>query len=71
MPKYTVKTPMSGLLNGQPWPGVGESVDLADELAEGMVDAGHLEKKAAAKKAAKKSETATASKANVETRKGK
>jgi hypothetical protein len=65
----------SGILNGQPWPEVGEEIDLPDVVAEGMADAGAVEivkakpaKKAAAKPE-KKAETATASKAKVETRK--
>jgi hypothetical protein len=62
----------SGILNGQPWPEVGEEIDLPDIVAEGMADAGAVEivkAKPAKKAAAKKAETATASKAKVETRK--
>ena len=75
MTKYTVKAPPSGLFNGQPWPEAGKTVELAEEVGEGMVTSGILEKKGAAKpakKAAKKPDTAekaTASKADVETRK--
>jgi hypothetical protein len=69
MPKYTVKAPPAGLFNGKPWPEAGATVDLADEVAEGMVASGILEKKAAAKKAEKKVEKAVAPTAKVETRK--
>jgi hypothetical protein len=66
MPKFVVKEQPSGLINGQVWPEVGESIDLPDEVAAGMVDSGVLEKP---KKAEKKVEKRPASKANVETRK--
>jgi hypothetical protein len=73
MPKYTVKVQPLGLLNGNPWPEVGETIELPDAVAKGMVAAGHLEDVKPAKKAAAKSEDRVekrpASKANVETRK--
>ena len=61
----------TGLLNGAEWPKVGETVDLPDAVAEGMVKAGHVEKAAAKKAAAKpeKAEKRPAAKADVETRK--
>lgn len=33
----------SGLLNGQPWPEAGETIDLPDATAEGMAAVGHVE----------------------------
>jgi hypothetical protein len=65
--KFVVKVRPLGLINGRDWPEVGESIDLPEDAAAGMVDAGVLEKP---KKAAeKKVEKRPASKANVETRK--
>lgn len=72
--KVRVKVRPLGLLNGYPWPEVGESVDLPDAVAKDMVASGAVEEAKAAKKACAKpdkSEKATASKADVETRKGK
>lgn len=53
-----VKRP-SGLLNTQPWPEVGETVDLPDVVAQDMAEAGwvealKVEKRPAAKKAEEK-----------------
>lgn len=67
----------TGMLNGQPWPEAGETVDLPDVAAEDAIASGIAEKveaakKAPAKKAAAKpdkSEKRPASKANAETRK--
>jgi hypothetical protein len=42
--KARMKAHPSGLYNGQPWPEVGDVVDLPDHVAEGMIDAGHLER---------------------------
>lgn len=42
-----VKVRPTGLINGQEWPEVGESVDhlnLPDDVVDGMVKAGFLEK---------------------------
>jgi hypothetical protein len=71
MPKYTVKVRPTGLLNGEPWPEEGATVNLHAGVGDPMVEAGHLEAPKPAKKAAaKKVETAVAPKADVETRKG-
>jgi len=76
--RYTVKVQPTGLLNGDPWPAVGEAVDLPDDVGEAMVGAKHLERaeKKAAKKPAKKAaakpdeaEKRPAAKADTETRK--
>ncbi len=56
MSTYIVKVQPSGLLNDHAWPRVGETVDLPADVGDGMVKAGHLEKKAAAKTAASKPE---------------
>lgn len=53
-----VKQP-SGLINTQPWPEVGETVELPDTVAEDMAEAGwvevlKVEKRPAAKKAEEK-----------------
>jgi len=73
MSKFTVKVQPSGLLNGLPWPAVGETVDLPDGVAEAMVEAKHLTRvEKTAKKAAAKPDDAEkrpAAKADVETRK--
>lgn len=73
MSKFTVKVQPLGLLNGQPWPAVGETVDLPDEVGEGMVAAKHLEKTSAKKAAAKPdaAEKRPAPKVDAETRKTK
>ena len=77
--KVRVKVRPGGLLNGQEWPEVGDTLDLPDVVAEGMISAGAVEaveKKAAkkpAKKAAAKPDTAEkrpAAKGATETRKG-
>lgn len=73
--KVRVKVRPGGLLNGSEWPEVGETLDLPDVVAEGMIAAGNLEAvkdKPAAKKAAAKPDKAEkrpASKADTETRK--
>lgn len=69
--KVKILTRPTGLLNGEEWPKVGETVDLPDSVAEDMVKAGHVEKVAAKKAAAKpeKAEKRPAAKADVETRK--
>jgi len=70
--KVRVKVQPLGLLNAQPWPAVGETVDLPDEVAKEMIAAGHVEEaKAPAKKAAAKPDKAEkrpASKSSTETR---
>jgi hypothetical protein len=33
----------TGLVSGQPWPKVGEVVDLPEHVADGMVHSGHVE----------------------------
>ena len=52
--KVRVKVQPSGLLNTQPWPEVGETVDLPDEIAEDMAKAGHVEIVKAEKKTEKR-----------------
>lgn len=69
MPKFRVKVQPSGLLNSYPWPEAGETVDLPDSVGKDMVASGALEEIKPAKKADKRVETATASKAKTETRK--
>lgn len=67
--KVRVKVRPSGLLNGDFWPEVGETVDLPDAVAEAMIAAGHLEAvKAPAKKTEPKVEKRPASQAKVEKR---
>jgi hypothetical protein len=70
MPKYKVLVQPSGLINGVPWPEVGETVELDEALAEAMVGAGHLEaaKDEPKKGAEKKVETRPAAKAGEEKR---
>jgi hypothetical protein len=77
--KVRIKVQPSGLLNAEPWPEAGETIDLPDAVAEEMIASGALEaikekpaKKAAAKKAAEpadKVEKRPASTKGVETRK--
>ena len=55
----------SGAYNGQPWPAVGDEIDLPDHVALGMLQAGTV----AAVKAEPVPEKAVASK-KPETRKG-
>jgi hypothetical protein len=69
MPKYKVLVQPSGLINGVPWPEVGETVELDEAVADAMVGAGHLEAvKAEPKKTAEKVETRPAAKAGEEKR---
>ena len=77
MASYRVCYNLTGYINGQEWPPVGEVIDLGDADVSGMVEVGHLEpvkaEKKAAKKAAKKPDEAEkrpAAKASTETRKG-
>lgn len=71
--KFVVKTPLSGLINGDPWPAVGEAIDLPEVVGDGMPELERAKPKASpAKKAAKsedKVEKRPAAKADVETRK--
>lgn len=39
--KVRIKVRPTGLLNGRDWPRVGETIDLPDAVAEGMIGAGH------------------------------
>jgi hypothetical protein len=55
----------TGCINGKYWPEVGETIDLPAAAAEGMIEAGHVER--VAEKAAKV-EKRPASKAGTETR---
>jgi hypothetical protein len=71
--KARVKVRPSGWLNGQEWPQEGETVDLPEDVAKGMIEAGTLEAvkaapavKAAAKPAAKPVVKAAAVKKAVE-----
>ena len=36
MPKYRVITPISGLINGAPWPAIGGVIDLPSVVGEAM-----------------------------------
>lgn len=45
----------TGLLNGQEWPEVGGTIDLPKAVADGMIEAGHVEA-VGEKKAEKKAE---------------
>ena len=67
MPKYRVKSQPLGLLGTQPWPEVGETVEFAEEIGDGMVAAGILEKPEV-KKPAKKVEKRPASRKGEEKR---
>lgn len=70
--KFTVKTPLSGMINGAPWPEVGEAIDLPEVVGDGMPELERAKPKAApAKKAApsEKVEKRPASTKGVETRK--
>jgi hypothetical protein len=72
--KFVVKTALSGLINGGPWPEVGEAIDLPEAVGDGMPELERAKPKAApAKKAApsEKVEKRPASKAGVETREKK
>lgn len=64
--KVRIKVQPSGLLNSEPWPEVGETIDLPDAVAETMAGAGAVE---IVKAAPKKVEKRPAPKADVETRK--
>ena len=64
----------TGSYNGQEWPEVGETIDLPDTVAEGMVKSGNVEiVKAPAAKTAQSggAEKRPAAPKNVESRKGK
>ena len=56
--KVRIKVRPSGLINLREWPEVGETIDLPDDVAEGMIASGDGEavkdEKPAAKKAAAK-----------------
>jgi hypothetical protein len=69
MAKVRILVRPSGLINGVEWPEVGQTIDLPDAVADGMVKVGDVER-VAAKKAApeKKVEKATAPEAKVEKR---
>lgn len=54
MAKVKIKVQPTGLLNGQYWPEVGETVDLPDAVAEAMAEAGHVEPVKAADKVEKR-----------------
>lgn len=43
MARVRVKVRPSGLINGSLWPEVGEELDLADQAAADMADAGWVE----------------------------
>lgn len=42
--KVKIKERPTGLLNGLPWPEVGELIDLPSAVAEAMESAGHVER---------------------------
>lgn len=60
MPKYRVTNRPTGLINAQPWPEVGDTIDLPEAIGDGMGD--FLERAAA------KVEKRPTSTAGVETR---
>ena len=66
MARWRVKVQPSGLINGVPWPDVGEDVELPDSVAEDMAEAGWVEQVKAAGKG--KTEKRPASKAGEEIR---
>lgn len=41
--KVEIKVAQTGLYNGQPWPPVGETIDLPDHVAVGMIANGQVE----------------------------
>lgn len=55
--KVNIKVRPTGTINGQPWPEVGETIDLPDVVAEGMsdwVEAAKVEKRPASRKGVEK-----------------
>ena len=67
--KVTIAVRPSGCINGEPWPEVGEDIDLPDAIAKDMIDAGAVKAvKPAAKKAADKVEKRPAATKRVEKR---
>lgn len=42
--KVRVLIPPTGIYNGRPWPAKGETIDLPDHVAEGMIGAGNVER---------------------------
>jgi hypothetical protein len=72
MAKVRILVRPTGAYNGQPWPKVGETIDLPDIVAEGMVRSGDVEvvtEPVKAEKAADKAEKRPAAPKNVEKRK--
>jgi len=70
--KVTIKVRPTGGYNGAAWPKVGDTIDLPDHVAEGMISTGAAEKAKAAKAAPSKpdeSEKRPATSKSVETRK--
>jgi hypothetical protein len=63
--RVRVKVQPSGLINGVPWPDVGEEVELPDSVAEDMAASGWVEHVKAGKG---KAEKRPASKAGEEQR---
>lgn len=41
--KVRIIVPQTGLYNGAPWPAPGETIDLPEHVAEGMIRNGHVE----------------------------
>lgn len=69
MTRVRVKVQPSGCLNGRLWPEEGEELDLPDDVAKTMADAGHVELVKANQKSDKaKTEKRPAPARNVETR---
>jgi hypothetical protein len=68
MAKVRIIVRPTGLINGREWPEVGQTIDLPDAVADGMVEVGDVEVVAVKKAAAKKVEKATAPEAKVEKR---
>ena len=65
--KVRIKVQPTGLLNGAPWPEVGETLDAPAVVADDLIASGVAE---AVKEPAAKVEKRPASKAGAETRKG-
>jgi hypothetical protein len=68
MAKVRIIVRPTGLINGVEWPEVGQTIDLPDAVADGMVKVGDVERVAVKAAPAKKVEKATAPEAKVEKR---
>ena len=66
--KVRIKQRPLGPLNGVDWPEVGETIDLPDAVAKGMLEAGTVVKPSEKVEKVEKVETRPASTEDVETR---